>query len=213
MDKRPHITRESIWEYVFAIPNIRHFVGADDDVNSVAGLALVEHVPKLILAATHDIKHDQDIEAFFEQHAVTLQTLKDKVLAAIAAENLPVYDDAHFLRVDRNEFRVYLGGYLVRFDDLEIWCLSQGLHIPSAFPEAGCEPIKEREISGKSEAAYLNILGSLCDLYWKAVHPDNSKINQAALIEALSSYRGFAGMSERNLKDKLSKAIKAICFE
>ncbi len=69
------------------------------------------------------------------------------------------------------------------------------------------------EISGKSESSYLNIIGSLCDLYWKTAHPNNPKLNQAALIEALSSYNGFAGMSERNLKDKLSKAIRAIRLE
>ena len=70
--------------------------------------------------------------------------------------------------------------------------------------------VEAGEIGGKSETAYLNIIGSLCDLYWRATKPNQAKMNQSDIIAALEKYNGFSGLSERNLKDKLSKAIKAI---
>lgn len=70
--------------------------------------------------------------------------------------------------------------------------------------------VGEKEVNGKSEAAFLNIIGALCDLYWRAAKPDQSRINQSEIIAALETYGGFSGLSERNLKEKLSKAIKAI---
>lgn len=70
-----------------------------------------------------------------------------------------------------------------------------------------------KEISGKSETAYLNIIGALCDLYWKAAKPNQPKINQSELIANLENYTGFHGLSNRNLKDKLSKAIRSILNE
>ncbi|SFC62271.1 hypothetical protein [Collimonas sp. OK412] len=73
--------------------------------------------------------------------------------------------------------------------------------------------VDEKEISGKSETAYLHIIGALVDLYWRAAKPGQTKINQSEIIAALETYRGFAGLSERNLKDKLSKAIKAVLNE
>ncbi len=66
-----------------------------------------------------------------------------------------------------------------------------------------------KDVSPKSEAAYLNIIGALGELYWSAAHP-GQEYSQAALLAALKPYEGFAGMSERNLKDKLTKAIRAI---
>lgn len=71
----------------------------------------------------------------------------------------------------------------------------------------------EKDVTPKSETNYLNIIGSLCDLYWHAANPNQPKINQSKIIAALERYNGFAGMSERNLKEKLSKAIKAILNE
>ena len=68
----------------------------------------------------------------------------------------------------------------------------------------------DKEVSGKSETAYLHIIGALCDLYWREKYPENSKINQTEIISMLEAYGGFPGLSERNLKDKLSRGIKAI---
>lgn len=70
-----------------------------------------------------------------------------------------------------------------------------------------------QNVNKKSESSSLNIIGALCDIYWKATNPHKEKIVQSDIISALSSYSGFAGMSERNLKEKLSKGIKAIRFE
>lgn len=66
-----------------------------------------------------------------------------------------------------------------------------------------------KDVSPKSEAAYLNIIGALGELYWAAAHP-GQEYSQAALLAALKSYEGFTGMSERNLKDKLTKAMRAV---
>jgi hypothetical protein len=68
-----------------------------------------------------------------------------------------------------------------------------------------------KEVSGKSETAYLHLIGALCDLYWREKHPDAKKINQSNLIaELVDKYQGFSGMSERNLKEKLSAAIQRV---
>ncbi|MDB5762455.1 MAG: hypothetical protein JWQ21_1450 [Herminiimonas sp.] len=70
---------------------------------------------------------------------------------------------------------------------------------------------KEKEISGKSETAYLHIIGALCDLYWREKYPSNPKINQSEIISTLETmYNGFSGISESNLKRKLPSALKAI---
>lgn len=66
-----------------------------------------------------------------------------------------------------------------------------------------------REVSPKSESAYLNIIGALVELYWAAAH-EGQEYSQAALLAALKPYEGFAGMSERNLKEKLTLAMRAI---
>jgi hypothetical protein len=70
-------------------------------------------------------------------------------------------------------------------------------------------PGGQQEVSPKSEAAYLHILGALGELYWAAAHP-GQEYSQSALLAALKPYEGFSGMSERNLKDKLTKAMRAI---
>ena len=62
----------------------------------------------------------------------------------------------------------------------------------------------EREIYGKSETSYLNIIQALKDeLLMKGFE------NQDALIAYLSEqYQGYTGLSEANLRDKFSKANK-----
>ena len=62
----------------------------------------------------------------------------------------------------------------------------------------------EREIYGKSETSYLNIIQALKDeLLMKDFE------NQDALIAYLSEqYQGYTGLSEANLRDKFSKANK-----
>ncbi|NTB05807.1 hypothetical protein [Agrobacterium tumefaciens] len=65
----------------------------------------------------------------------------------------------------------------------------------------------QQEVSAKSEASYLNIIGSLVHLYWEAAHP-GEKYTQATLIAELEKY-DYPGMGERNLKDKLTKAKKS----
>lgn len=70
---------------------------------------------------------------------------------------------------------------------------------------------ESNEITGKSQTAYLNIIGALCDLYWREKYQDGRNINQSEVISALlDSYTGFSGISETNLKKQLSKAIAAI---
>ena len=62
----------------------------------------------------------------------------------------------------------------------------------------------EREISGKSETSYLNIIQALKDELLM-----NGFENQDALIGHLSDrYQGYTGLSEANLRDKFSKANK-----
>ena len=65
--------------------------------------------------------------------------------------------------------------------------------------------------TNKSVTAYVNIIGALCDLYWRAAFPNDSKLVQARIIEVLiDKYSDFHGLSERNLKEQISKAVKAI---
>ncbi|MEC5218986.1 hypothetical protein RCH09_003966 [Actimicrobium sp. GrIS 1.19] len=85
--------------------------------------------------------------------------------------------------------------------------------ISVSFNDNGMGDIAGQGGSKKSESASLNIIGALCEIYWKSKNPEKPKIIQSEIIEALSNYDGFAGLSERNLKDKLGKAIKAIRFE
>lgn len=67
----------------------------------------------------------------------------------------------------------------------------------------------EKEVSAKSETAYLHIIGALSELYWSAAYPCE-EYKQTVLLGELEKYKGFHGMGERNLKDKLTKAMKAI---
>lgn len=65
------------------------------------------------------------------------------------------------------------------------------------------------DISGRSETSYLHILGALLDLYWNVAH-QGEEYKQVVMLNELKKYEGFPGMSERNLKDKLTKARNAI---
>ncbi|MDB5911190.1 MAG: hypothetical protein JWP34_5307 [Massilia sp.] len=105
------------------------------------------------------------------------------------------------------------------------WLLSKGMGIKwlDFAIENGWESIDEKrtnllpvsvegevdKLDPRSESAYINIVGALCDLYWKSVHPGDDYA-QVTLLKALEVYEGYYGLSERNLKDKLPKAIKAI---
>jgi hypothetical protein len=66
-----------------------------------------------------------------------------------------------------------------------------------------------KDVSPKSETAFLHIIGALCDLYWNAAH-EGQEYSQTVLLSKLKMYEGFHGMSERNLKEKLTKAVRAI---
>lgn len=62
-----------------------------------------------------------------------------------------------------------------------------------------------REISGKSETSYLNLIQALKELCLS----ENSFDNQEELIVYISEqYQGYTGLSEANLRDKFSKANK-----
>src|SRR5688572_5891005 len=67
-------------------------------------------------------------------------------------------------------------------------------------------------INAKLESSYLNLVGALCELYWREIRVDGDKdIVQARIIERLmEQFPGVPGLSERTLKYKLSSAIKAI---
>lgn len=104
------------------------------------------------------------------------------------------------------------------------WAVNKGFNIPwldwvkaqgyygelsknaedSVRPEDG-----SKVLSAKSEAANLNIIGALLELYWQAAHP-GEEYSQSVVLAQLKKYEGFAGMSERNLKDKLTRAVRAI---
>lgn len=70
-------------------------------------------------------------------------------------------------------------------------------------------PRQDDDVAPKSETAFLHIIGALCELYWNAAQGDK-EYSQSVVLNDLKKYEGFAGMSERNLKDKLTKAMKAI---
>lgn len=64
-----------------------------------------------------------------------------------------------------------------------------------------------KEISSKSETAYLNIIGALLDTILECGKFEN----QAALISYLEKqYQGYTGLSERNLKGKFAKANQSL---
>lgn len=63
----------------------------------------------------------------------------------------------------------------------------------------------EKEISGKSETSYLNIIQALKNELLKTGKFEN----QAILIDYLhNNYSGYAGLSETNLREKFSRANK-----
>lgn len=66
---------------------------------------------------------------------------------------------------------------------------------------------QSKEISGKSETSYLNIIGALLETTLKG----GQFKDQEALIEYLSShYKGYAGLSERNIKGKFAAAKNSL---
>lgn len=66
---------------------------------------------------------------------------------------------------------------------------------------------QSKEISGKSETSYLNIIGALLE----TVLQGGQFKDQEALIEHLSShYKGYAGLSERNIKGKFAAAKNSL---
>lgn len=66
---------------------------------------------------------------------------------------------------------------------------------------------KEKELSPKSETAYLNIIGALLETALKS----GQFKNQAELIAHLEQhYQGYAGLSESNLKMKFATANKSL---
>lgn len=91
------------------------------------------------------------------------------------------------------------------------WASAQGYYGDTLSKGAATVPSENgsKEVSPKSESALLNIIGALCELYWEAAH-DGKEYSQSVLLDELKKYEGFPGMSERNLKDKLTKAMRAM---
>lgn len=87
------------------------------------------------------------------------------------------------------------------------WAKAEGYYGDRPKEEDVPDADNGKDVTAKSEAAYLNIIGSLAHLYWEAAHP-GEKYTQATLIAELEKY-DFPGMGERNLKDKLTRAIRA----
>jgi hypothetical protein len=86
------------------------------------------------------------------------------------------------------------------------WARSEGL-LP--WEEKQAAVTASGEVSGKAESNYLNLIGALCELYWRAAHGD-APIVQQRILDVLSEYKDYPGLSERNLKDKISRALKSI---
>lgn len=90
---------------------------------------------------------------------------------------------------------IFLDEILVLHDDL-IDFLNLDEHINS-----------QKQISGKSETAYLNIIGALLETALKS----GQFKNQAELIAHLEQhYQGYPGLSESNLKMKFAAANKSL---
>lgn len=87
------------------------------------------------------------------------------------------------------------------------WVKAEGYYGERPKEEESPDADNGKDVSPKSEASYLNIIGSLAHLYWQAAHP-GEKYTQATLIADLEKY-DFPGMGERTLKDKLTKAMRA----
>jgi hypothetical protein len=66
--------------------------------------------------------------------------------------------------------------------------------------------------ANKGETATLNIIGALCELYWQEIRDTNDKdIVQSRIIERiLKEFPRTFGLSERNLKGKISVAISTL---
>lgn len=71
----------------------------------------------------------------------------------------------------------------------------------------------DKIVEGKSENAYLSIIGALCDLYWKEKYPDQEKFKLARLLEDLEPYEDFSGLGKTNLKNKIPRALNLIRVE
>lgn len=95
-----------------------------------------------------------------------------------------------------------------RFSRSELCRWLSDNNYPTAYSFASKEPADEKPLSSKERTNYLNLIGSLADLYWKAAYP-GEEYKQVTLLADLEKY-DFSGMGERNLKEKLSLAMKAI---
>jgi len=85
------------------------------------------------------------------------------------------------------------------------WAIDNGYYADSTTVDS-----TEEQLNKKLESTYIHLIGALCQLLWQKKEPDKIKINISKIIEDLAIYKGFPGLSERNLKDKLPKCIKAI---
>lgn len=84
-----------------------------------------------------------------------------------------------------------------------------GLPIPSVIAELK-PPAGPRQVR---DTTYLNIIGGLCELLWREIRTSERDINQAEIIRRLEAQLpGVPGMSERNLKELIPKAIRSVRF-
>jgi hypothetical protein len=95
-----------------------------------------------------------------------------------------------------------------KFSRSELFRWLSDNNYPTAYSFASKQPLEEKPLSSKERTNYLNLIGSLADLYWKSAYP-GEEYKQVTLLADLEKY-DFSGMGERNLKEKLSLAIKAI---
>jgi hypothetical protein len=93
-------------------------------------------------------------------------------------------------------------GFIVEWLD---WAEREGYMTAVAEPKQ-----VDDELAGKTKTALLNIIGALSTELWKAKFHGEEKIVAERIYEALEVYKGYPGLSERNLKTWIPTGIKQV---
>ena len=126
----PHTRRGSIWQYIPLITqNVFHFRNPDEDQNSVPALILAADLPELLFSIIYNIKTAEDRVRYQRISPTAIDSLTYKVASLIDQGRLAVYLRDTRMRVDEYTPEHESDVFLVRLDDVERICSTEGIEI------------------------------------------------------------------------------------
>ncbi|WP_296002233.1 hypothetical protein [Rugamonas sp.] len=126
----PHTRRGSIWQYIpLVTQNVFHFRNPDEDENSVPALILAADLPELLFSIIYNIKTAEDRVRYQRISPTAIDSLTYKVASLIDQGRLAVYLRDTRMRVDEYTPEHESDVFLVRLDDVERICSTEGIEI------------------------------------------------------------------------------------